>query len=229
MFEDKKHTIQSIVNVFETGKPVGDYAAVAIHKDGAGVSYGRSQATDKGGNLDAILLRYLELNGTNASLVRPFLSVLAENETAKIDPDNPPLWTRSFVAILKKIGNENTMKRAQDEIFDQEYWRPAQKHCMDMCLSTPLAAAVVYDTCIHSGPRGVWRIRHRFAERPPVNGGNEKKWVKAYLKARRAWLANYPNPIVQRTVYRMDAFENLIAQDNWNLDTPFRVRNQTIR
>ena len=228
MHEEKKRIIQSIINVFETGQPGGDYSSVAIHDDGAGISYGRSQATDAGGNLDAIILKYMDIGGQNANLFTPFLEKLSKNETAKIDPKNPPVWVRSLVEILKNTGKESTMKRAQDDVFNQEYWKPAAKHCLDMGLILPLSWAVVYDTCIHSGPRGVWRIRKRFPEAPPVRGGGEERWVKAYIQARREWLAAYPNPIVQKTVYRMDAFSAITNQDNWHLDTPFSVLGRTV-
>jgi hypothetical protein len=35
----------AIVNIFETGKPFGEFAAVAVLNDGAGISYGISQFT----------------------------------------------------------------------------------------------------------------------------------------------------------------------------------------
>ena len=48
--------------------------------------------------------------------------------------------------------------------------------------------------------------------------------MKAYVAARKAWLLSNKNPIVQKTIYRMEAFENLIAAGNWALTLPFTVR-----
>jgi len=48
--------------------------------------------------------------------------------------------------------------------------------------------------------------------------------VKAYLNARKAWLAGNSNPIVQKTVYCQDAIIELIKTDNWGLKLPFAVR-----
>ena len=53
----------AIVNIFETGKPFGEFAAVAILNDGAGISYGISQFTHRSGSLAAVVERYLELDG----------------------------------------------------------------------------------------------------------------------------------------------------------------------
>src|SRR5436190_10953063 len=53
----------AIVNIFETGKPFGEFAAVAVLNDGAGVSYGISQFTHRSGSLAAVVERYLKLGG----------------------------------------------------------------------------------------------------------------------------------------------------------------------
>ena len=52
---DAERIIKMIVNTFETGEPEGNYGLAVLLQDGAGISYGRSQATDRGGNLDAIV------------------------------------------------------------------------------------------------------------------------------------------------------------------------------
>ena len=53
----------AIVNIFETGKPYGEFGAVAVLNDGAGISYGISQFTHRSGSLAAVVERYLELDG----------------------------------------------------------------------------------------------------------------------------------------------------------------------
>ncbi len=50
----------AIVNIFETSRPMGDYAAVAVLDDGAGVSYGIAQFTHRSGSLAAVIDEYLE-------------------------------------------------------------------------------------------------------------------------------------------------------------------------
>lgn len=229
MTEEGKRAIQAIVNVFETGRAAGDYAAATILRDGAGISYGRSQATDAGGNLDAIVHRYFDLGGRYAPQLAPFVPRLAANETARVDPASPPDWCRELLRLLRAAGSEDeTMRRAQDQIFDEAYWVPAVQHCESMRLVHALSWAIVYDTCIHSGPGGVPRMRARFAEVPPSRGGEEKGWAKAYVKARREWLASSPNALVRKTTYRMDTFDQLISQDRWELTVPFTVRGVRI-
>ena len=45
---------------------------------------------------------------------------------------------------------------------------------------------------------------------------------------RREWLATHPNALLRQTVYRMDAFQRLIAQDAWGLPLPLVVRGEEI-
>lgn len=222
-------TIKQIVNVFETGKAKGDYSAAALLPDGAGISYGRSQATDGGGNLDRIVYRYLDLGGELGEELRPYLDELVDNATTRVDVRNPPAWVKELMELLAKAGEDPIMRKAQDAIFDEEYWEPAVNQAKAMQLELPLSWAVVYDTCIHSGPGGVARIRRRFPEVPPSRGGDEMAWTRAYIRARYAWLSGYPNPLVRKTVYRMKTFLQLIEADNWHLERPLRVLGATIR
>ena len=53
----------AIVNVFETGKPFGEFTAVAVLNDGAGISYGISQFTHRSGSLAAVIERYPKPGG----------------------------------------------------------------------------------------------------------------------------------------------------------------------
>jgi chitosanase len=227
---EKKQVIDQIISLFETGKLISPsaYSTCAILKDGAGISYGKHQGTDKAGSLDRIVLHYIDAGGTYAEELKPFLALLKANVSTQGDPKNPSKEVQALVAVLKKAGSDPIMQRVQDEVFDEGYWLPAVSQGKSAGLVFPLTYAVLYDTCIHSGPGGVARIRQMFAESPPARGGNEKAWTTAYIKARRKWLASSSNPIVRNTVYRMDAFLKLIADDEWDLNPPMVVRNTTI-
>lgn len=227
---EQKKSIDCILSIFETGKvPTPDsYQTVAVLKDGAGISYGKHQSTDKGGSLDKIVELYIDLNGVYSEPLKSFLPKLLDNETSKVDPENIPSWMKNLIEILKKAGADPIMQKAQDEIFDSFYWNPAVTHAVNIGLKTALGYLVVYDTCIHSGSGGVPMIRAKFPEPPPSKGGDEKSWVIAYIKARRNWLLNHRNPIVQKTVYRQDAMLKIIEEDNWDLQAPLTVRGKKI-
>jgi len=63
------------------------------------------------------------------------------------------------------------MHAAQDAVFDSDYWVPSVESCREMGLTLPLSYAVMYDTYIHSGPKGIGVIRQGFEQAPPAKGG----------------------------------------------------------
>jgi chitosanase len=224
--KSQKHAIDCILSIFETGKvpTAASYSTCTILRDGAGISYGKHQATDNAGSLDKIVQKYIAAGGVHADKLKAYLPQLAANETAKLNPSAPPDWAKNLVSLLKEAGADPKMQAAQDEVFDENYWNPAVNHASQIGLKTALGHAVVYDTCIHSGPGRVATHRAAFPQKSPANGGDEKEWVKAYVGARKAWLLGNKNPLVQKTIYRMEAFEKLMADGNWDLVLPFTVR-----
>lgn len=231
MTPSQRYAIDCILAIFETGRipSSASYSTCTILKDGAGISYGKHQCTDRAGSLDAVVKKYIELGGVHAAALQAFLPYLAANKSCAENPSGP--WsaeTQSLVNLLKTAGQDPLMQKAQDEVFDRDYWMPAVNICKEAGLVTALAHAVVYDTCIHSGPGGVANIRRRFAAVPPAKGGDEKQWVNQYLQAREEWLKASANELVRKTTYRMDAFQVLVATGNWDLALPITVRGVVI-
>lgn len=229
---EQRHTIDCVVAIFETGRvpTAASYGTCSILNDGAGISYGKHQCTDKAGSLDLVCKRYIELGGQQAEPLKQFMNYLATNESAKFTSDTTkyPAWLNSLINLLKSAGSDPLMQQAQDEVFDKNYWLPAENQCKEIGLKTALGHLVVYDTCIHSGPGRVGILRKGFPEKSPANGGDEKAWVLALLKARRAWLASSSNELVQRTVYRIDAMVEIANAGNWDLALPLTVRKVKI-
>ena len=65
----QKHAIDCVLSIFETGKipTAASYATCTILADGAGISYGKHQCTDRAGSLDAVVKRYIALGGQFAT------------------------------------------------------------------------------------------------------------------------------------------------------------------
>jgi chitosanase len=224
--QDQKKVIDSVLSINETGKlpsPTA-YSTVTILKDGAGISYGKHQSTDRSGSLDAIIMRYLDLDGAMASSFDPYIAKLSANFSSKVDPVNPPSDVKALMKLLADSGKDPLMQRAQDEIFDEQYWNPAVLKGQAMKLVLPLSYLALYDTSIHSGPGRIDALRKVFPERPPVTGGDEKAWTKAFLKARYTWLRSSSNTLVQRSADRVTAILKIADNDNWTLKTPFVYR-----
>jgi chitosanase len=227
----QKHVVDCIIAIFETGRvpSASAYSACTVLADGAGISYGKHQCTDKAGSLDLVVKKYIAKKGKYADEMEEFLPELSTNESTKVNPKGPyPLWLQRLMNLLSIAGADPVMHAAQDEVFDEHYFAPAANMCKDMGLKHALSWAVIYDTCIHSGPGMVANMRKKFAASPPSRGGDEVLFIKQYLQAREDWLKSHPNPLVQKTVYRMDAFQILVDNNCWNLQTPLTVRGVKI-
>jgi len=227
---EQKHVIDCILSIFETGRvpTTSSYSTCTILTDGAGISYGKHQATDRAGSLDKIVKQYIAEGGTHSAKLQPYVNQLGQNATANMTMATAPQWAKDLINILKEAGKDPKMQAAQNAVFDADYWMPAVNAAKDAGLQTAIGHAIMYDTCIHSGPGRIATHRAAFPQKSPANGGDEKEWLKAYVTTRKAWLLGNKNPIVQKTIYRMEAFEKLMAENNWDLTMPLSVRGVKI-
>ena len=219
----QKQSAQAIINIFETGEVLGDYASVvSVSGDPGGLTYGRSQTTLMSGNLFLLIKDYCTTaNALFSSDLNPYLDQLSS-------PDIVLNSNKQIRTLLKEAGRTDpTMWKVQDEFFDRVYWNPAIKQATNIGIVSALGIAVVYDSVTH----GSWeRMRDRtttkFAKTSDIG---EKQWISHYIAVRRDWLAIHPTvPLLHKTVYRMDAFKKLVDVDNWELKLPFTVRSLLI-
>jgi chitosanase len=217
----QKKAAQAIVNIFETGKALGDYGRVTLLPGDSGhLTYGRAQTTLASGNLHLLAKDYCEAaEAVLASSLKKYLKRLADRDLA-LDGD------MKFRGLLKEAGDDPVMHMVQDEFFDRVYWSPSVQHAEANGVTSGLGTGVVYDSHIH----GSWdRTRARTDERhQSAQEIGEQEWITQYVAERRDWLATHPNQLLQRTVYRMESFRQLIDEGRWELPLPFHVRGVRI-
>jgi hypothetical protein len=207
----QRRLIVQVVNVFETGRPEGDYGAIAIFHDGPHdirqITYGRSQTTEYGRLRDLIAM-YVRAPGRFSADLLPYADKVG---TVPLVDD------ARFKQLIRRAGREDPeMRRIQDEFFDKAYFVPAIAWADAHGLVEALSGLVVYDSFIHSG--GIlWIIRGMFAESPPSEGGDEHTWVREYVAARHRWLSRHPRAAVRATTYRTACLKREVARDNWAL------------
>ena len=219
--ELQKRAAQAIVNVFETGRPQGDYGNVTYHpKDPGELTYGRSQTTLAGGNLYLLIRDYCAApDGVYGPQLAPYLDRLAKKDSSLNFDDR-------LKSLLREAGRDPVMRECQDRFFDRVYWEPSLASARNIGVETALGVSVVYDSRIH----GSWpRIRDlTTAELGSPAQVGEKVWVEGYVARRRNWLANHANTLLRQTVYRMDSFRGLIGENKWGLELPLTVRGVRI-
>ena len=210
----QKQRIEWVINAFETGKASGNYAAIAMLEDAKingklykQITYGRSQTTEFG-NLSTLLQMYVGSGGTYSKDFQPYMLKIGKL---------PSLCTnKAFVDLLIIAAKDSKMRDCQDSFFDNNYFKPAKEWCEANGFTLALSLLVVYDSYIHSGKIRE-DIRLSFAEKTPINGGDEKEWIANYIAARENWLKNSKTSKVRSTVYRTQCLFKQIENDNWDL------------
>jgi chitosanase len=216
----QKKTAQSIVNIFETGKPLGDYGNVTVLNGDTGhLTYGRSQTTLASGNLALLLHEYCDAGGMLSDSLRPFLSAF-DRRDIKLDNNE------KVKSLLRQTGDDPVMKMIQDKFFDRIYWEPALKSATNIGVNKPLSITVIYDSRVHGSYHLIRDMTNQ--QYSEVKNIDEEEWIKAYVSVRRDWLANHGNELLHKTVYRMNAFKKLIENNKWYLPLPITVRNVVI-
>jgi len=208
---------RAVVNVFETGKVRGDYAAVSVIQGDTGhLSYGRSQVSLGSGHLHKLLALYCQQGGAKvASDLRPLLPRFKEIDLS-LDTD------QQVKDLLARAGKEDpVMRTTQDQYFNQNFLEPACSAAETFGITSALGQTVVYDSHVQGG----W---HALSTRiGPRGARDEQSWVRQYVAMRRDWLLSRKPP-VPATVYRMDSLEGLIKGGNFDLHLPFRVHGVLI-
>jgi hypothetical protein len=201
----------SIVSVFETSRPLGDYAACVVLNDGAGVSYGICQFTHRSGSLAEVVERYLAAGGRVASatlsLAMPWLHKRTPYAIKRL------ATSEQFKKALTAAAVTREMKDAQHAVAFQRYLRPALEFCDARGFELALSLAVVYDSIVHGS-------FDRIASRVQKNAG-EKSWITDYVRKRHLWLSNIAR--LKSTTYRTKFFLDQIAIANWDLNLPLNV------
>lgn len=216
-----KNKIQRIVNVFESGKPEGDYGCISLYEDGPNgikqITYGKSQTTEWG-NLASLIKLYIAHEGEFAENFEPYVNNIGFKSFVS---------DKDFINLLKRASEDPIMRKTQDEFFDVHYWGPALNWFNKNEFKLNLSMLVIYDSFIHSGSILKF-LRNKFDEKVPVNGGDEKKWIFEYVKARHQWLKNHSVKILTKTAYRTANFLTAIDSENWDLSREFEANGTKI-
>jgi len=209
-------TARAIVNIFETGRILGDYSAVAVLKGDSGhLSYGRSQAALGSGTLFELLDSYCRQ--PNAKFAPQLLPALPRFQQKDVTLDSDI----AIKQVLKEAGQDPVMRTVQDQFFNRRYLAPACSAAEALGILEPLGQTVVYDSFIQGG----WGKLS--ARMPPPVAGKQRDWVRGYVNLRASWL-KAGKPPLPTTAYRMTSLLGLMNAGNWDLDLPLQVHGITL-
>lgn len=214
-------TAKAMIEIFENGSygDVAGYSAISDSpNDKGGLSYGIAQCSLMSGNLGSLIEDYIMSGGEYAAALQPYLAQL---KTKNVAPDNDS-YLRS---VLTDAGSDPVMQTCQDQFFDRNFWTPSVKIAESYGFVTSLSYAVIYDGHIQGSFNAIADITAHQLGYP--SAANEKQWVAAYISNRSNWLQS-EGGILATTTYRMDTFDDLMHDNNWELALPFTVRGVTL-
>ena len=243
-------SVKSIVNMYETGSPVGRYDTLVILGDGAGITYGKTQTTENGGGLWKLIFEeYERLNGKFLPEFRKYKNMLYNKEGG--GSKGALTQSKEFKDLLVKTAREDElMKKAQDMHFHRNYFRPALQMAEDYEITQPLILATIYDIFIHSGPKGGGNFIEKFDEGWDYPSSSdlgfdpeseeltqdqevilERAWGLDLIKKRDHWLRTFTNKrsqshtnVVRKSAYRTKSLMDLAERQKWLLEPPFFVK-----
>jgi chitosanase len=227
----QRSSADKLISQFENSTSKIQYCYIQALDDGRGYTAGRAGFTSATGDLLEVAERYTQAAGDNAlSPLLPRLRELAANEDGSIEglESLPDAW-RSACADARQ-------RHVQDAIVDKEYYFPARRHWRKLGLHTALSLLAIYDADIQHGdgedPDGVPAMLRRAKKRAhgtPRTGVGERRFLRAFLKVRRATLAHAHDPSTReawaQTLTRVGAFSYLVRTNQWRLASPLRVHS----
>lgn len=250
--EDAQKAAKALTNLWETGQFVGKPHLLVVLKDGAGITFGKSQTTENSGGLWKLLfIAYPKFEGKFQADFEPYKEQLYKKGE---DTDKKSVLDKKtgeyaggltndehFKDLLRKAATEDpAMNMAQDWHFHENFFKPALFICEDQeegfNLSLPLSLAAIYDFCIHSGPGSKWGDGAAFNrlikwnedyEQPDDIENNidaEKHWTIYMCSKRDAFL--YDISHARKTRYRTGSMLKMMIDGNddfWYLRTPLMI------
>jgi chitosanase len=181
------------------------------------LTFGRSQASLASGNLSSIVRAYCAAPGARFSAELSAYMDRLDRRDVSLDSD------MALRSLLQESATDPVMRTTQDDFFDRAFFAPAMRAAEGNRVTTPLGQAVVYDSFIQGG----WNRARTLTLGKISPSATEADWIRCYVSTRRQWLASCPAPL-PATVYRMDAFSEIIAAGKWQLELPLRVRGVVI-
>lgn len=137
------------IRKYETGKPEGKYNMAGDIDDGAGISFGTYQFTEKSGNLKEYLKRLVA--ATNDPVGQNYLNLFKG--------DSVYTGIRSgFLQYLKETGDTQAGRYIQDSMFREIFLDPAKKLGTSRGITNQAAMAQLIDHALNAGLGGAKRM-----------------------------------------------------------------------
>ncbi len=224
-----------LISQFENSTSKIQYCYIEALDDGRGYTTGRAGFTSATGDLLEVAERYTKVAGEN-----PLSSLLPRLRELAAEHDGSIAGLEQLPGAWGSTCRDPRQRGVQDAVVDEEYYFPARRHWRKLRLRTPLSLAAIYDAAIQHGngedPDGVPAMLRRAQKKAggtPRTGVREGRFVRAFLRVRKATLANAHDPSTReawaQSVTRVDAWMYLVRTGQWRFASPVRVNTPNYR
>ncbi|KAH7637351.1 hypothetical protein HUG17_7557 [Dermatophagoides farinae] len=228
----QKRRCEQYTSIFENDTTELQYNYCENIYDGRGFTSGRSGFCTGCGDALDVITRYTAYKPNNP-LAR-FIPILMKNRHSHDDDTNS---LQGYCEAWKQTSDDELFRQFQDYVNDQLYYIPAMVGAIKMNITTTLGKCSFYDTIIqHGGGNdrdsfGAIMNRTKLAMNGTVtNPIDESKWIRKFLEIRKNVLLKPTNiaygPSWSQTTDRVDFLLKLVRQNNWNMNTPIRVKTR---
>jgi chitosanase len=208
--------VDQIVSIFENETPEIQYDYIEALPDGRGYTAGRAGFTTATGDLLEVVEDY---KGTLFDPLLPRLRELSASKSGSL------VGLETLPDIWKAASEDSEFLRVQDEVTETAYKEPARDWCRKLALQSPLSYLIIYDSIIQHGNGTDGDSLGALIAK--THARSEHEFINQFLAARRADLLNPTDPETQdewrESVGRVDALQQLVNENNWQLSAPLRV------
>ena len=170
--------MKRVVQVVVAAESGGSYDAQNRNSDGAGLSYGLIQWTQKHGNLGLLLQR---LHQTDAAAFQRIFGpawqellavTTARSASARLGPvEGVVLWQEPWTARFIAAGKHTPFQTAQwTHLFEGTHWQGAVEVAKLLGVHTERSYALFFDRSVHQGPAAAKQIAEDTRDRLTKNG-----------------------------------------------------------
>ena len=208
--------VDQVVSIFENGTPEIQYCYIENIHDGRGYTAGKAGFTTATGDFYVFTKNYAAVNpATGLKKYLPELEQLADHESQ----DTSGL--RGIIKAWKSECRAADFEKAQDDLVETMYKRPAREYVEKYGLKTPLAYLIIYDSIIQHGdgddPDSLSGIFTRMR-----NTSSEKAFLSEFLRARESVLLNATDESTRvewkKSVDRVYALRKVLEAGNFQLE-----------
>jgi hypothetical protein len=206
----------------ETGKASGDYGAAKDIGDGAGISFGAYQLTEKSGGIQSYLKKMADSGDKQAATMKDnFGKGGFQGDKAEL------------AKYLKESGGTEGGKKAQDEIYKQKYLDPALKLAEKKGITDKGAIAQIVDHAVNAGVGGAERMINKSKGGSAEDMANARKTDYNDIMAknpdkekyRKNWMGRVDRNAERFKGYAGDKSELAMSKDDKTKDTAKAIIN----